>query len=211
MYKIYINDNPLLLMGEDEKDQFPSRREGQLLAPYPGKAKFLLNYVDMLEKTDRFEQVGLYHREVEGLWNDFCGLFTMEEAAGGVVRHSSGEVLLIYRRGHWDLPKGKAEKGESPGETALREVSEETGLTSLQLGDFLQKTYHTYRDQKRGRVLKLTHWYCMQSDQRELTPETGEDIERALWVELDRFLPKAKPIYGNILDLLTGPNLEECR
>ncbi len=38
------------------------------------------------------------------------------------------EILMIFRRGKWDLPKGKLDKGESLEACALREVEEETGL-----------------------------------------------------------------------------------
>ena len=55
------------------------------------------------------------------------------EAAGGFVwREHRGEwqVLLVHRPRYddWSLPKGKASPGETPEETALREVEEETGL-----------------------------------------------------------------------------------
>lgn len=39
-------------------------------------------------------------------------------------------LLLQYTAGHWDLPKGKIEKGETKQEAALRELMEETGLTA---------------------------------------------------------------------------------
>ena len=55
-------------------------------------------------------------------------------AAGGVVfriEHEVVSILLIFRNGVWDLPKGKLEKGESIEMCASREVSEETGTLSL--------------------------------------------------------------------------------
>lgn len=50
-------------------------------------------------------------------------------AAGGVVRRR-GEILLVHRPkyGDWTFPKGKAKRGESDEQCALREVEEETGL-----------------------------------------------------------------------------------
>ena len=54
-------------------------------------------------------------------------------AAGGLVFRVSPKgnlkVLLAHRPAYddWGFPKGKAEKGESPEETAIREVLEETG------------------------------------------------------------------------------------
>ena len=46
------------------------------------------------------------------------------------------EILLIYRNGVWDLPKGKIEFGESYEDAALREVAEETGVKNLYLKNF---------------------------------------------------------------------------
>lgn len=54
-------------------------------------------------------------------------------AAGGLVfrRTPKGKlrVLLVHRPSYddWSLPKGKADKGETPEQTAVREVLEETG------------------------------------------------------------------------------------
>lgn len=53
-------------------------------------------------------------------------------AYGGVVMDSAGRVLLREPTGHygryvWTFPKGKSDPGETPEQTALREVLEETG------------------------------------------------------------------------------------
>lgn len=55
------------------------------------------------------------------------------EAAGGFVwreKHGEWQVLLVHRPRYddWTLPKGKADPGETPEQTARREVEEETGL-----------------------------------------------------------------------------------
>lgn len=49
--------------------------------------------------------------------------------AAGVIVLKDDSILLVYEKGHWSLPKGKREKGESMQATALREASEETGFT----------------------------------------------------------------------------------
>ena len=49
-------------------------------------------------------------------------------AAGGLVTNENNELLMIFRRGKWDLPKGKLDKGETIEECAIREVEEETGI-----------------------------------------------------------------------------------
>lgn len=55
------------------------------------------------------------------------------QAAGAVVVREDGRVLLIRRgrppgAGDWTLPGGKIEAGETPAETIVRELREETGL-----------------------------------------------------------------------------------
>ena len=50
-----------------------------------------------------------------------------------VARRDEGRWVYLFLRAYnyWDFPKGEMEKGETPLETALREVKEETGLQNL--------------------------------------------------------------------------------
>ena len=59
------------------------------------------------------------------------------QAGGGLVENEKGEILFMFRRGKWDLPKGKLDPGESLENCALREVKEETGIRILELKRFL--------------------------------------------------------------------------
>jgi len=105
-------------------------------------------------------------------------------AGGGlVVRHGVGGVLLllIFRRGAWDLPKGKLDGGETVSECALREVREEVGIGELEITSEAGTTVHGYPEKKRY-VVKTTHWYFMQTPEREFTPEEREGIEAVVWV-----------------------------
>lgn len=104
-------------------------------------------------------------------------------AGGGyVVRDVDGEVavLLIHRRGVWDLPKGKLDPGETVEECALREVKEEVGIRDLALRHPLGTTHHAYPD---GDVyaVKVTHWYLMETPERSFEPERREGIRRVAW------------------------------
>lgn len=200
MYKIYINGTPLYLKSAQEAAHLPSS-EQVLVARYAGKPKVLLNYADMLEKRRDFESVTLYAEDVENLYKDFQSHYKIVKAAGGVVFNLEDKTLLIFRRGSWDLPKGKIDKGETPEAAAVREVQEETGLQQLTLGEALGITYHTYKEGK-IRILKPTYWYKMQTTENQLIPQTEEDIEQAVWVNLSEFLNKEDRIYGSIRDIL---------
>lgn len=202
MYKIYINDTPLFLTtAEDGAQKLPGTEQNPVHR-YSGKVKFLSNYIDMLEKTDRFESITLFANDYDKLVADFINLYKVIEAAGGVVFNEKEEVLMIYRLETWDLPKGKIDKGETPEIAAVREVEEETGLTNIERGELVKVTYHTYRTSKGKRILKRTYWYKMTTTDKELTPQTEEAIEIATWMPLSDALSKKDNMYGNIEEIL---------
>ncbi|MEO1514940.1 MAG: NUDIX hydrolase [Bacteroidota bacterium] len=203
MYKkIYINGTPLFLLDKQTAIQAAQGKPDTLFSKYNGKTKHLFNYIDMLEKSQRFDAIYLYSEDVTAMYRDFKSLYKRIRAAGGVVYNPKGEVLVIYRRKSWDLPKGKIDPGEKKREAAVREVMEETGLQGIQLHDKLTKTYHTYKLEDGRRVLKVTFWYHMTADAQALTPQVEEDIEEARWANLAEFLDSDKKVYGNILDVL---------
>jgi 8-oxo-dGTP pyrophosphatase MutT (NUDIX family) len=123
-------------------------------------------------------------------------------AAGGLVTNEDGLVQLIFRRGKWDLPKGKLDPGESLEDCALREVAEETGLQNVALGPLLTVTYHTYHEGTRF-ILKDSHWFRMQArGKQELRPQTEEDIHAIRWVsreDLSGYLPDCFPSVREVL------------
>lgn len=203
MYKIYINDRLLTLCDPLAMAQAGTPTDGHLVARYPGKPKFILNYVDLLEKgSPQVDQVTLFHTDVAQLWRDFSEHYRIVAAAGGVVRNFAGQWLLIYRRGSWDLPKGKVDEGETIEAAAVREVQEETGIQHLTVAAPLPTTYHTYRDSQDRRVLKPTYWFLMDTPDTDLTPQAEEDIEQACWMSAKRFFSEPRPVYKSIFHLL---------
>ena len=108
-------------------------------------------------------------------------------AAGGLVVNPDGKFLMIYRRGFWDLPKGKQEEDEPIEACALREVSEETGIpeNKLLLGDFITMTTHYY-ELNGEEIEKHTYWYKMSVESGiTLIPQIEEDITSVQWVTLE--------------------------
>ena len=112
----------------------------------------------------------------------YLDVFKRIQAGGGCVLNTNGDVLLMKRKGVWDLPKGKLNKGEAIPTAAVREVEEECNVFSIDLQEKLCVTYHMYFDKKW--LLKETHWYKMKSmDWTNCAPQIEEDIEEIEWVD----------------------------
>ncbi len=131
------------------------------------------------------------------------------EAGGGVVfkaqeGHAENPlVLLIFRNGFWDLPKGKLEKGELIAECACREVAEETNSELPIILHKLPNTYHEYIE-KNKKYGKTTHWYVMrfQNEQSNLLPQEEEGIEEVVWKPVNEALEKVG--FDNLKDVLNS-------
>lgn len=122
--------------------------------------------------------------------------FTLVPAAGGFVYNDKQEILLIYRRNKWDLPKGKIEMHEPTRECAIREVCEETGIKDVQITEKLATTYHEYTINDKL-ILKRTEWFLMKSNYNgAFEPQIIEDITEVVWKSLS---------YSQIEELETYP------
>lgn len=109
------------------------------------------------------------------------------QAAGGVVTYGHGlnqRILLMFRRGVWDLPKGKVDPGETWEEAAIREVVEETGIAPPVICESIGSTLHHYH--LNGQAIdKTTHWYWMEASSDVLgQPQTEEGITEVQWATL---------------------------
>jgi 8-oxo-dGTP pyrophosphatase MutT (NUDIX family) len=125
-------------------------------------------------------------------------------AAGGLVFNDRNELLMIFRRGFWDLPKGKLDDGESIEACAVREVEEETGLKDIELGKFITITLHEYFDPYlKEEVIKESHWYHMKvKGDPQLIPQTEEDITEIKWVDKMVLPDYLNNTYANIIEVI---------
>ncbi|SEM18795.1 ADP-ribose pyrophosphatase YjhB, NUDIX family [bacterium A37T11] len=124
------------------------------------------------------------------------------KAAGGLVKNGEGNYLFIQRLGRWDLPKGKMDRGEKMRQTAVREVTEECGITVNFLGEKILSSYHSY-EMKGKLVIKKTNWYEMSVDGvPPLVPQLEEDITEARWLHTEELGMVKNNTYPAIKDIL---------
>jgi len=199
--KIYFGDKPLFLCDEITPDiePFAHHDDAILIDEFSTNAINSMIYEMKLEKI----HAGIIvHADLEALKKAFFKKFDIIQAAGGLVFNDQNEALFIFRRGKWDLPKGKLDEGESLEECAVREVEEETGLRNITLKEFLLTTYHTY-DQSGKHILKESYWYLMGVNKQDTVPQTEEDITEIRWVNKSSWGELMENTFPSIKDVLS--------
>lgn len=193
MYKVYIEDYVLLFASPSEVTP-----AGEIFTPDQNET---VSVTKLLQKLQITKHLNIISDDIESIFEDFCSGLPLIEAGGGVARNAAEDVLMIFRNGRWDLPKGKLEKGERIEACAVREVCEECGLSGLDLGRFIMHTHHCYRIKERW-VLKRTSWYQMRYTGTELPhPQTVEGITIAEWVPQAQIPERLLNTYHTIRDV----------
>ncbi len=203
---VYYTDKPIIITNDTEgyKNSHP---QAAGYAAYAGLDA--TGFADALTKLRDTNMPGALFQEpsAESLLMHLGSAYTIIQAGGGLVYNDKGEILLIFRRGKWDLPKGKLDKGETIEECSVREVEEETGITGLTLGTKICETWHVYDDKGRN-LVKHTTWFKMRSsDTRTLVPQIEEDIVEVRWADTKALLPYVSNTYHAIKDVLIHEGL----
>ena len=113
-----------------------------------------------------------------------------EVSAGGIVVRavSSGyEVCLVNDGRYWGIPKGNVERGETPEQAALREISEETGIerSGLRVLAELTPSEYVYRRRDSGRLIfKRVHQYLVSAPPEATLHPQASEIAQATWTPL---------------------------
>lgn len=199
--KIYFNDKPLFLTDTitAEIEPYVHHDDAVFIDEFsPQGVKSMLH-----EMRQQKVHAGIYlHNNVAELEKAFKKRFMIIQAAGGLVVNEDNGLLFIFRRGKWDLPKGKLDPGEKLEVCAVRETEEETGLEKVRLKKHLVTTYHTY-DESGHHILKETWWYLLNASKKEtLTPQTEEQITAIEWADPVKLEKYKANTYSLIIDVL---------
>lgn len=105
-------------------------------------------------------------------------------AAGGIVLQN-GRVLLVHRPRYndWSLPKGKLDDGESPLETAIREVREETGY-EVEPGAYAGSCGYMVKDRPK------TVLYWVMTPRKQFEIEDREEVSELVWLPVAEALQR---------------------
>ena len=198
MYKVFFNDRTIYL--DDKLPDMSIAGEDYVCA--------FENITDLRPQINQFLEPGkqgdlyIFHDDKDDLLNTFGMCFKNINASGGLVKNNGGELLVIKRRGLWDLPKGKSEKGETSEETALREVQEECGLHGIVVKELLTSTYHIYKLNDQF-VLKKTDWFNMiYSGGEKPSPAIAEEISEVRWIKTTALEEILANTYTSIKELI---------
>jgi len=204
---VFINDIPLIIKKAGEKvykhhydlilDDGSSFSSGDLVGDVlirNANDAIVDRIVRIMEvkKMKKLDSLTLITEKKSKLILHLKDQFKIIKAAGGLVVKDN-KILMIYRLGMWDLPKGKLNKKEDPQEGALREVEEECNI-KVRATAKLPKTWHSYA-YKGKKLLKKTSWYLMEClDDTLMKPQAEEFIEEVKFMtpeEVEEILPQA--------------------
>ncbi|NCO62862.1 MAG: NUDIX domain-containing protein [Flavobacteriales bacterium] len=193
MYKIFVNDKPIVLTTKVEQE---IHFKNYLLdTVHLGKVIKALN-------TSSLKEARLIHKDENKLLKKFLKKLPNVVAGGGKVFNDQGDILFIYRNDKWDLPKGKIEGNESIEKTAIREVTEETGVNGLEIIKPLETTYHIFKRNGRHRI-KITYWFEMKTSfSGNFYAQEDEGITKVAWLNKEETTEALQNSYANIRGLI---------
>jgi len=145
------------------------------------------------------------------------GSIIRQVSSGGVIfreNDDSVEIALVAVKDGkvWCLPKGIINKGEEPDETAIREVSEETGLKGRVIEKLGEINYWYYLKEEEARCRKTVHFYLLEYEGGDISKHDWE-VDKAAWFQIDDALKIAshkneRDIIEKARERLVGKNIK---
>ncbi len=208
---VFINDIPLIIKKTSDKiskhkydvvldkdGQFTSKDLAGNVLFRDADSALIDRLVRLMEvkKLKKLDSLTLLTEKKDTLIDHLKDQFKIIKAAGGLVV-KDGRILMMFRLGMWDLPKGKLNKNEDDTLGALREVEEECNI-KVAITGALPNTWHSYAF-KGKKILKKTSWFTMQClDDTYMKPQAEEYIEEVRWMTPDEVLEVLPESYASI-------------
>ena len=203
MYKVFFQDRVIYLTKDFSTHFF--NNYGLFYKFYD--LNELSDLLKLFTVVTKIKKLYIFHHNLDQLLKEFKQIFTNIDAAGGLIFNSEGKVLVIKRKGKWDLPKGRIEDGEDSEIAAVREATEETGINKLQIKSAIIETRHIYLEGITP-ILKKTQWFEMETSSNDLPmPQIEEEITEAVWYNPEDLPMILGNTYLSIIDVLKEKNL----
>ena len=196
MYKVHFENRFIMISAEPDRLQ----KYGIFHKFYATSELYKL--ISEFQTDSSIQSINVYGTNIRHIWKIFRIFFTEVGAAGGLVRHASGKYLFIEKKGKLDLPKGHIEPGEEPDACALREVSEECGISGHSIVKSLSPSYHTYSWEGIS-YLKKTSWFLMEYDGIMVTePQSSEGITKVEWLSPNEISKIKSSAWLSLMDVI---------
>src|SRR5664280_714297 len=189
MYKVHFENRFIMISPE------PDRLQKYGLFHKFHDTNVLYEIIAEFQSDKSVTAINVYGPDIKHIWKIFRIYFTEVGAAGGLVKHSSGRYLFIEKKGKLDLPKGHIEQGEEPDACALREVSEECGITGHTIVKPICPSYHTYSWEG--------IWYLKKyNGEIVMEPQKSEGITKVEWLFPDELNSIKSSAWLSLMDLI---------
>jgi 8-oxo-dGTP pyrophosphatase MutT (NUDIX family) len=127
-----------------------------------------------------------------------CGEGLINLRVGAILLRDGKFLMASNRRDPYMYSVGgRIQFGETAEQAVVREAEEETGVKVSKVEELLATTLHSYNFYGKWE-LKLTAWYHMRGERKELTPQQEEGIICAEWIAREEIKEKIKGSFPTI-------------
>ncbi len=138
----------------------------------------------------------------------------IEKSAGAVVFRKENKkikyLLIQYKAGHWEFPRGMIEKGETLEQTARREIKEETGLKDIKFIEGFKEWVKFFFRRNEKTTMKIATFLLAKTETEEI--KLSQEHKDYVWLRYKKALKKltyknSKKILKKVNDFISERSL----